>query len=125
MALLRADGTPFHSKILWIQEEDEIADEGRQFGWRPLVQSDTSAAFVDSSLIQVSFPDPEAHLFCSGHTQLSDGRLLVAGGTEEGAENGMRYSQILTPGAGTSGGSWSTTAAADSLVKRRWYPTAT
>jgi hypothetical protein len=55
-------------------------------------------------------------LFCSGHTFLADGRLLVAGGHNEslGDFNGIRQASIF------NGTSWSATG---SMSYPRWYPT--
>jgi hypothetical protein len=55
-------------------------------------------------------------LFCSGHTFLADGRLLVAGGHNEtlGDGNGLTQASIF------NGTSWS---AAASMAYARWYPT--
>lgn len=55
-------------------------------------------------------------LFCSGHTFLADGRLLVAGGHDEalGDQNGLTQSSIF------NGTSWS---GSGSMAYRRWYPT--
>jgi hypothetical protein len=55
-------------------------------------------------------------LFCSGHTFLADGRLLVAGGHNEslGDNNGLRQASTF------DGSSWQP---APSMNYRRWYPT--
>jgi hypothetical protein len=55
-------------------------------------------------------------LFCSGHTFLADGRLLVAGGHNEslGDFNGITQASIF------NGTSWSATG---SMNYPRWYPT--
>ena len=68
-------------------------------------------------------PLPE-DLFCSGHTFLSDGRLLVIGGdttpTGQGHSNNRCY--IFTPNtASPDSGTFSPTA---SMAHARWYPTA-
>ena len=52
-------------------------------------------------------------LFCAGHTFLSDGRLLIAGGAPQGV---LRATHIFDPGAET----W--TRIAD-MAAARWYPT--
>ena len=55
-------------------------------------------------------------LFCSGHSQLADGRLLVVGGHDPSTgDAGIRSANIFDPANGT----W--TKAAD-LNDKRWYP---
>ncbi len=56
-------------------------------------------------------------IYCTGHTFLSDGRLLVMGGTSPGTR-GLRYATIFDPSTKT----WSATA---SMAQGRYYPTAT
>ena len=56
-------------------------------------------------------------IFCSGHTFLPDGRLLVTGGTISGTRGDPR-AVIFNP----SSGSWSTTG---SMAQGRYYPTTT
>jgi hypothetical protein len=55
-------------------------------------------------------------LFCTGHTYLADGRLLVAGGHNEalGDNYGLKQASIF------NGTSWSVTG---SMTYARWYPT--
>jgi hypothetical protein len=55
-------------------------------------------------------------LFCSGHTFLADGRLLVAGGEDAnlGSLNGLKQASIF------DGTNWSATG---SMTYGRWYPT--
>jgi hypothetical protein len=55
-------------------------------------------------------------LFCSGHTFLADGRLLVAGGHNDALGNkyGLKQASIF------DGSSWSATG---SMAYGRWYPT--
>jgi Galactose oxidase-like, Early set domain/Divergent InlB B-repeat domain len=55
-------------------------------------------------------------LFCSGHTFLSDGSLLVAGGHSEALGDGNG----LTQASRFDGASWSATGA---MTYGRWYPT--
>jgi hypothetical protein len=56
-------------------------------------------------------------IFCSGHTFLPDGRLLIAGGKISG-ENGEPRAVIFDPATG----SWSPTG---SMAQGRYYPTLT
>jgi hypothetical protein len=55
-------------------------------------------------------------LFCSGHTFLADGRLLVAGGHDEARGNNYGLTQAST----FDGSGWQTTG---SMTYPRWYPT--
>ena len=57
-----------------------------------------------------------ANLFCSGHTFLPDGRLLVAGG-HLADQHGLNQATIYDPTAST----WTPTAV---MNNGRWYPTA-
>ena len=56
-------------------------------------------------------------IFCSGHTFLSDGRLLVTGGRIDGTA-GEPYASLFDP----STGSWTATPA---MAQGRYYPTVT
>ncbi|MGI9040967.1 MAG: galactose oxidase-like domain-containing protein [Gemmatimonadales bacterium] len=56
-------------------------------------------------------------VFCSGHTFLPDGRLLVAGG-HIGEDRGLPMAAIFNP----SSGDWTRTT---SMERGRWYPTTT
>jgi hypothetical protein len=57
-------------------------------------------------------------IYCSAHTLLSDGRLLVVGGNSIGTDRGLRLATIFDP----SSSSWSPTT---SMVHGRYYPTTT
>jgi len=56
-------------------------------------------------------------IYCSGHTFLPDGRLLVMGGTSPGTL-GLRDATVFNPSTST----WSPT---NSMAQGRYYPTAT
>jgi galactose oxidase len=67
------------------------------------------------------------NLFCSGHTFLPDGRLLVVGGHNADSD-GLNQAVIYTPASPSSNdpGTWSPTAPmGQGDTMRRWYPTAT
>lgn len=60
--------------------------------------------------------------FCSGHTFLPDGRLLVVGGDTNGAGHTNNRCFIFTPDtANADAGAFAATA---SMAHARWYPTA-
>jgi hypothetical protein len=77
----------------------------------------TPPATVGASGTFVSTPEP-ADLFCSGHTFLPDGRILVAGGHSGTVGLGIRNSAIFdfATGSFTSG---------PVMENGRWYPTNT
>ncbi|HEX2249822.1 MAG TPA: Ig-like domain-containing protein, partial [Gemmatimonadales bacterium] len=56
-------------------------------------------------------------IYCTGHTMLADGRLLVVGGTSPNTR-GLRFATIFDP----STNSWSATS---SMAQGRYYPTIT
>jgi hypothetical protein len=56
-------------------------------------------------------------IYCTGHTFLADGRLLVMGGTASNTA-GMKLARIFNP----STGAWTATT---SMAQGRYYPTAT
>jgi Concanavalin A-like lectin/glucanases superfamily/Domain of unknown function (DUF1929)/Bacterial Ig domain/Kelch motif len=62
-------------------------------------------------------PNPFFNLFCSGHAQLADGRILVVGGYDS-ATLGAKDANIFDPVTQ----SWTQLP---NMAYRRWYPTAT
>ena len=74
--------------------------------WDPVTNTFTEVPYNDS-----------ADLFCSGHTPLPDGRILVAGG-HAGAYLGIRNTTIFDPATNT----W---ADVQPMTYGRWYPTVT
>ncbi len=68
---------------------------------------------------------PDDNLFCSGHSFLSDGQLLVIGGGGWGPGNEPEKGWKFDPMSGTNG-VWTATAggpSAGSVKVGRWYPT--
>lgn len=82
------------------------------FLWDPTAGNPENAFF---------FPDnqPDDNLYCSGHSFLSDGKLLVAGGGGAGPAN-VNRAWKFDPVAGTNG-TWTQTAS--DMHHARWYPT--
>src|SRR5262249_1386166 len=62
-------------------------------------------------------PDPYSQIFCSGHVQLSDGRILTVGG-HNGGDTGIKDTNIFDPFTNR----WSRVA---NMSYARWYPSAT
>jgi hypothetical protein len=91
--------TPSGKVMLW-------GDTGDAEMWNP---GNTAAGFVP-----VSKP---YRLYCSGHTILPNGKLLVVGGTSPGTR-GLRFAAVFDPVAK----SWTRTA---SMAQGRYYPTTT
>ncbi|MCA1671863.1 MAG: hypothetical protein LC799_06545, partial [Actinobacteria bacterium] len=63
---------------------------------------------------------PAHDLFCCGHAFLSDGRLLVAGGTKTYDYLGLRESTLLAAAPGPHHNPWTPT---HEMARGRWYPT--
>ncbi len=116
--LQRPNGTTFsaaHSamlhtgKVLFFPEFDST----ETLLWDPA--NETTPVF--------SFPDnqPGNFLFCSGHSFLSDGRLLAVGGGGNFVSNAKNTAWKFDPDAGTNG-VWQQTS--QNMAFQRWYPTA-
>ena len=77
---------------------------------------------TDEATPKFKHPDnqPADFLFCSGHSFLSDGRLLVVGGGGNFVKNAINRAWKFDPAAGANG-TWSKTAG--DMKLQRWYPT--
>jgi hypothetical protein len=83
-----------------------------------LLWGDQKEAYVWSGGTSFTAVAPKPFkIYCTGHTFLPDGRLLVMGGTSP-QTRGLRYATIFDPATKT----W---AAATSMAQGRYYPTAT
>src|SRR5262249_34203554 len=87
--------------------------DGQTFGhdkrvWDPTTGTFTSVPSADND-----------NVFCSGHSTLRDGRVLVAGGNDQNASHlGIADANIFNPATQ----SW---AAGSLMATTRWYPTNT
>jgi len=90
---------------------------------------DHCALFDPVSFTLQNIDAPTTDVFCSGHAFLSDGRLLVAGGTELWSQPGgqfhathfpgLRDAWLFNPSPNADGRHWSRAA---SMRGGRWYP---
>ncbi len=85
--------------------------------WDP--ENATASSFEDPVNQPHQIPDPASgySVLCSGHSFLSDGRLLAVGGGGYGPHSLARWGYKFDPVAR----SWSRTAG--SMIHDRWYPT--
>lgn len=67
--------------------------------------------------VATAIADPGHDLFCSGHSYLPDGRLLVTGGHDEFNDFGLPFATLYD----SSDSSWTTLP--DEMNAGRWYPT--
>lgn len=96
---------PTGKVMLWDRHEDVFGWEGDPRLWDPLTQTTSTLAL------------PGYDLFCSGHSFLADGRLLVTGGHIDDAV-GEDKASLYDPAAD----SWTPL---DDMNAGRWYPTNT
>jgi hypothetical protein len=114
----------YHSEILWYNSHLEGVEGvdsllGGVWGWNPIARS--TMADCDSyplyEFTALSHGEPTHNVFCSGVTNLADGRILIPGGSEAG-ETGVARSVVFDPDSRN----FSSTS---DMAERRWYPTAT
>ena len=118
MALLPGYGSSYHSKVIWWQGlNDHTTFYGGLWGWTAGNDSCVTFPSSDFTARTFDFPDDD-RVFCGSNSQLADGRLFVAGGTQPGTENGMRHSWVFDPATEL----W---AQVDSMARRRWYASST
>ena len=82
------------------------------------IQCETDVDCGPGETCEMSIYDSD--IFCAGHTQLPDGRILVVGGNNTGAFADSGLGDVLLFDPETE--SWSLL---DSLAVQRWYPTST
>jgi hypothetical protein len=108
------DGTAYHVAHAAVVRTGKVL-------FLPEANSKTTLLWDPADLVNPQFEflvdQPDEFLFCSGHTFLSDGRLLVVGGGG-GGPSGVNRAYTFDPVAQT----WTKTAG--DMHRARWYPTA-
>jgi hypothetical protein len=85
--------------------------------WQP--SGPLASVFNPATGTLTSTPNTTSLIFCSGHSTLADGRVLVAGGWDgPNGALGLAHTNIFNPATQQ----WSRTA---DMSYRRWYPSAT
>ena len=124
LALVRGDGAPDHSRVLY-WNSSQIGQPGylwgQELGWSP--GNDDCSLATGTGFTHRGSPPAPMQVFCAGHTQLADGgRLLVHGGTfPGGGAYGERKTALFTAGSGFTAGGWTQSG---TMSDGRWYPTA-
>jgi hypothetical protein len=105
-------------KVLFFQE----ADDEKTIIWSPSNEAIPDFTYPDNQPNQPPNPDGlgKAWLWCSGHSFLSDGTLLVCGGGGNSSGNALDSAWKFKPVAGVNG-SWTRTS--NNMSHKRWYPT--
>lgn len=106
MILMAGDGSPYHSRLLWFRGHGGAGLKGGEWGWNP--GNESCESYPGASFTALNPTDPVVDIFCSGHAGLSDGRIVLPGGTQPLSGNyGENASRLFTPGGGSAPGSWS------------------
>lgn len=88
--------------------------QSRTWPWNPFTRT----------MVTPAPTPPGNNLYCAGHSFLSDGRLLVAGGGGESNQFPKDRVWLFNPGTGTWDFTRDTTTNAQTMMNReRWYPT--
>ncbi|MEO5616657.1 MAG: kelch repeat-containing protein [Candidatus Eisenbacteria bacterium] len=119
--LLRGDGSPHHSRIVYFHNQLPDTTLGGQWGWTP--GNDGCGTFPDANFALLDLPKANMDLFCSGHAAVGDnGRVLFASGTHPVTQQyGENKTHVFTPGSGATGiGDW-TTVVPPNMTHWRWY----
>jgi len=129
LSLLPGGSSPYHSRIIYWAHDDDLPVQGGYWGWTPPNDALVNAGnYPVASFDSLGLDDPPTYkygnvttdipinIFCSGQTMLSEGGLLVTGGTSLG-EVGIRQALIFNPDADANG-NW---VRVDSMDARRWY----
>ena len=102
--------TPFRTPVVVVHMH--LLSNGKVLMW-----GDTGEAQLWSASSGFTTVTKPYRIYCTGHSFLPDGRLLVVGGTSPGTL-GLRKAALFNP----STGGWSTTG---SMAQGRYYPTIT
>src|SRR5882724_7114332 len=94
-----------------------LLQTGEVLAWEGHTDNQGVQLWDPTTNVFASKPYNAANLFCAGHSMLSDGRILVAGG-HINADVGIRNATIFNPATEN----W---AAAAPMAFPRWYPTLT
>jgi hypothetical protein len=124
--LAPSDEEELHSQVFWWREIGDSPNFGGVLKWGiPSNRTDTTSFLFPSkptgTFEAIGLTAPSIDPFCSNETRLSDGRILVGGGTAGSSfEVGIRSNMVLDPRTRTF-------SAGDSLLgsQRRWYPSVT
>lgn len=103
-ALVHTPGDHHHGRVLFI-ESAHGTDTARTPLWRPKKDEFESISA------------PGENVYCSGHSFLPDGKLLVAGGGGRSSRMAIQEAYLFDP----DGKTWM--SAGDTLNHARWYPT--
>ena len=107
------DGTAYHVAHAIVVHTGKVL-------FLPEADSKTTMLWDASDLVNPQFEfmvdQPDEFLFCTGHTHMTDGRVLVAGGGG-GGPSGVNRAYKFDPVAKT----WTRTTA--DMSEARWYPT--
>jgi hypothetical protein len=107
------DGTPYHIAHAIVLRTGKVL-------FLPEANLKTTMLWDPSDLVNPQFEfmvdQPDEFLFCTGHTHMTDGRVLVAGGGG-GGPSGVNRAYKFDPVAKT----WTRTGS--DMSQARWYPT--
>jgi hypothetical protein len=98
------------------------ASNGKLWGWNPsLVTSDNDCtAYPLTQFVSLPLDNLTENIFCSGHSSLANGDLLITGGQDGPIGVGLRQSFVFRRNA-LPGQQWLTSQ--NLMAQGRWYPT--
>jgi hypothetical protein len=115
-ALIGQWASPFTWPMVGIHAT--LMPNGKVLTWEDENQSPAAQIWDPSTMTFTAVPYAAFDLFCSGHTVLPDGRIMVAGGHNGGNYMGLPALTFFNPTTKT----WS---AGPNMSFARWYPTVT